>query len=227
MATLILYPDLGRTFGSAGSPMDTEGEKGYLTEFSRMVGEEFIDRIIEISGRTVSEGHPGAKRKYYDGRLQISGFYFLGTDQHIKNFLQLLDDLKQGNRGAVERQKVFYRWYNTVNHSPVEFIRDTYKKIFVRNALVRETLEIDGKRISIKDYPKSVPIWALGGTRDDITPPKQATGHMQLIRPIPKKAKLTIICEAGHMGLFRSRKILDKHYKKIVDFLLAHSDRNF
>jgi len=32
MTTLIMYPDLGRTFGSSGSPMDTEGEKGTFRE---------------------------------------------------------------------------------------------------------------------------------------------------------------------------------------------------
>lgn len=224
MATLMMHPELGKTFGSAGSPMHTEGERGYLTDFSRLVGEAFIDKIINLTSRTINSKHDGAGRQVYDGRFHVSGFYFLGIDSHARNFLKLFSDLKNGNETAAQRQKVFYDWYNTVNHSAVGFIKDTYKQIFVKNALIRGTLEIEGRKLSIGNYPKSVPLWAMGGTNDEITPPKQATGHMPLIRSVPQKDKLTIICEAGHMGLFRSQKILDTHYRNVVDFILTHSD---
>jgi len=225
MTTLILNPHLAKTFGSAGAPMHTEGEKGYLTDFARMVGEKYIDRLISFFGHTVSKGHEGAGRESYDGRLQVLGFYFLGLDQHIKNMEALLSDLKQGNEGSADRQKSFYQWYNFVQHSPAGFIRDTYKKIFIRNELIRGDLMIRGKKVSIKNYPGSVPIWALGGTRDEIAPPLQATGHMALIKSVPPEDKLTLLCNAGHMGIFRSSKILKDYYAKIVDFILAHSDR--
>jgi len=224
MSTLILYPYLGKTFGSAGAPMHTDGERGYLTDFARMVGENYIERLIDLLGHTISDGHAGAGRESYDGRLQILGFYFLGMDQHFRNFRKLLNDLKKGNEEAAERQKTFYQWYNYVNHSPIGFIRDTYKKIFVKNELIRGTLIIGGKKIGIKDYPASVPIWALGGTKDEITPPLQATGHIPLIKSIPPENKLTLTCNGGHMGLFRSTKILEQYYNRIVEFILAHSD---
>jgi polyhydroxyalkanoate depolymerase len=225
MSTLILYPHLGKTFGSAGAPMNTDGERGYLTDFARMVGEDYIERLIELLGHTISDEHAGAGRESYDGRLQVLGFYFLGIDQHFKNFKRLLDDLRQGNGEAAERQKAFYQWYNHVHHSPIGFIRDTYKKIFVKNELVRGTLTIGDKKIGIKDYPGSIPIWALGGTKDDITPPLQATGHIELIDSVPPQDKLKLICEGGHMGLFRSSRILTDYYTKIVDFVLSHSDK--
>ena len=69
LSTLILYPELGRTFGSAGSPMHTEAEKGFLTEFARSAGEGYIDRMITLFGRTIGEDHAGAGRLTYDGRL--------------------------------------------------------------------------------------------------------------------------------------------------------------
>jgi poly(3-hydroxyalkanoate) synthetase len=106
----------------------------------------------------------------------------------------------------------------------VEFIRDTYKKIFIRNELIHGTFEIGRKKIGIKDYPGSVPIWALGGTKDDITPPLQAIGHMDLIDSVPPNDKLTLLCEGGHMGLFRSEKILKNEYSRIVEFILHRSD---
>lgn len=226
MSTLILNPDLGKTFGSAGAPMHTEGENGFLTNFARTAGEDFIDRLITFFGQTVSEEHPGAGREIFDGRLQVLGFYFLGMDQHFRNLRKFLVDLKQGNEGAAERQKIFYQWYNCVHHFPSGFVRDTFKRIFIRNELIRGGLTVGGKEIGIKDYPGSVPIWALGGTKDDIAPPLQATGHMELIRTVSKKNKLTFLCEAGHMGLFRSRKILKNYYDRIVEFTLARSDRS-
>lgn len=224
MSALILNPHLGKTFGSAGSPMDTEGERGFLTDFARTMGENFVDVLLYLYGHRVAKGKAGAGREFYDGRAHVLGFYFLGKDQHMRNFRKLLLDLRSGNNEGAERQKVFYQWYNTVNHLPADFIRDTFRKVFVRNELARGTLTICGKQISLKDYPGSVPIWALGGRKDDITPPLQATGHMGSIRSVPEEHKLSLLCEGGHMGLFRSSEILKNYYSRIVEFMLAHSD---
>ncbi len=224
MATLILNPDLGKTFGSAGSPMDTEAERGFLTDFARAMGPDFMSSLVSVFGRTISCKAPGEGREIYDGSLQVLGFYFLGMTHHYKNFRRLLADLKSGNETSAQRQRLFYQWYNYVHHFPAEFIKDTYEKIFVKNELAKGKLKIDGKCIGIKDYPESVPIWALGGTRDDITPPLQAVGHMNIIKNMPSSDKLTLISDGGHMGLFRSKKILERYYSRISEFLMDHSD---
>ena len=224
LSTLILYPDLGRTFGSAGSPMHTEAEKGFLTEFARTAGEAYIDRMIAFFGHTIGKEHPGAGRLTYDGRLQVLGFYLMAWDQHFKNFKNLYKDMKNGDKEAARRQKTFYQWYNTVHHFPAGFIRDTYKKIFVQNALIRGNLEIGGQKVNIADYPIQTPIWALGGTTDQIAPPMQAVGHMDLMPAMPCENRLRLLCDAGHTGIFRSQRILKQYYRRIADFLLTHSD---
>ena len=225
MSTLILHPHLGKTFGCAGSPMDTEGEEGVLTDFARTVGGEYMDLMVDLYGRVVGDEFPGAGRRIYDGRLQVFGFYLLGMQQHMRNLRQLLQDLRQGNEESAQRQKTFYQWYNTVNHAPEGFIRDTFKKVFVNNELVNGELEIGGRKIGIRDYPAGVPAWALGGSRDEITPPRQATGHMEYLDQVPAEDRLTLICEGGHMGLFRSSRVLRDYYSRIVDFLLQRSNR--
>ncbi|MBA4392303.1 MAG: hypothetical protein C0407_02005 [Desulfobacca sp.] len=224
MSTLILNPHLGKTFGSAGAPMHTEAEPGFLTDFARIMGEEYIDQLISVFGRTISTDHPGAGREVFDGRAHVLGFYLLGFEQHFKNLITLLKDLKQGNEDPGRRQKSFYEWYNTVLHFPVGFIRDTYKKIFVNNELIKGTLAIGGKQVSLKDYPDGVPIWALGGSRDNIAPPFQAIGHLDLLESIPSQDKLKLVCDGGHMALFRSSKILKNEYQQIVRFILERSD---
>jgi len=224
MTTLILNPHLGKTFGSAGSPMHTEAEEGFLTEFARLMGEGYIDHLLTFSGRIIPEGYAGAGREVFDGRVQVLGFYLLGLEQHRKNLIALLQDLKEGKVEAGRRQKAFYEWYNTALHFPAGFIRDTYKKIFIRNELVKGTLTIGGKRIGLKDYPAHVPIWALGGSKDNIAPPLQAIGHLDLMETIPPKDKLKLVCDGGHMALFRSSTILRKEYQQICDFILGRSD---
>ena len=225
MATLILNPGLAKTFGSAGSPMHTEAESGILTDFARTVGEAYIDRLLALFGLRIEDNCPGAGRTAYDGRLQVLGFYLMGFDLHYRNLKNLLIDLKTGNHRGAERQKAFYQWYNSVQHFPAGFIRDTFKKIFIHNDLVRGTLQIGNRRIGIADFPGTVPIWALGGTQDSIAPPLQATGHMEMITSVPPERKLTLLCDGGHMGLFRSRKILENYYTKIAAFLLENSDQ--
>ena len=224
ISTLILYPELGRSFGSAGSPMNTEAETGFFTEFSRALGEPFIDFLVDAFWFTVPDDRPGAGRKVYDGRMHLLGFYLMGMDQHVRNFKKLLKDLKEGDETSAMRQRVFYQWYNYVHHFPAGFIRDTYKQVFVRNNLIRGGLRIGDRQVDIADFPESVPVWALGGTKDDIAPAGQATGHLEMISKVPEANKLKILCEAGHMGLFRSRKVLSRHYTRIAEFLLSHSD---
>ena len=224
LSTLILYPELGRTFGSAGSPMHTEAEKGFLTDFARTAGEGYIDRMLTFFGHTISEDSPGAGRLTYDGRLQALGFYMMAWDQHFKNFKNLLSDMKNGEKQAARRQKVFYQWYNSVHHFPAGFIRDTFKKIFVQNALIHGSLKIGEKTVGIADYPVQKPIWALGGTADQIAPPLQAVAHLDYLPDMPPQTSLRLLCDAGHMGLFRSRRVLKDYYNQIADFLLTHSD---
>ena len=224
MATLICNPELGRTFGSAGSPMHTEAERGFLTDFARTAGTGFIDTLMTLFPLIINHCKTGAGRKAYDGRLHILGFYWLGMLQHMKNYSAFLAALRKGDHQAVERQRTFYQWYNTVNHLPEGFIKDTYKKIFVGNELVHGTLKIDNHTIGINDYPNNVPIWALGGSRDNIAPPLQATGHIDLLHGLPADQKLELICNAGHMGLFRSQKILERYYTKIAAFLRNNSN---
>jgi poly-beta-hydroxyalkanoate depolymerase len=108
---------------------------------------------------------------------------------------------------------------------PASFLRDTFKKVFVRNELIRGTLMIQNRRIGVKDYPASVPIWALGGTQDNIAPCGQAIGHMERIEGVAQEDRLVLCCDAGHMGLFRSGRVLDTHYSRITRFLLERSNR--
>lgn len=224
MATLIQDPTLGKTFGSAGSPMHTEYEKGFLTEFSRLMGEDYIDRLIDLFPADISEDKIGAGRLGYDGAMHIFGFYVMGLHKHLKNFFALFQHIHNGDDAEVERQVNFYEWYNTVCHLPADYIRDTYKKIFVRNELIKGDLVIKGQSIGIRDYPADVPIWAIGGSIDDIAPVGQATGHLALLDQVPSEKKLKLICDAGHMGLFRSQRILEEYYTEIAAFMRKHSD---
>ncbi len=224
ISTLILNPELGKTFGSAGSPMDTDAKNGFLTDFARMMGEKYIDMLVGIFGRTPCNDTTNSECRVYDGTLQVMGFYYMGMDQHMRNFKRLLADLKSEDKEAAERQQSFYKWYNVAHHFPACFIRDTYKKIFIRNALINDGLKIGDETIHITDYPDSVPIWALGGSKDEIAPPLQAVGHLNHMRSVPPENKLNLICDGGHMGLFRSKKILHSHYSVIAKFILDHSD---
>jgi len=204
--------------------MHTEAQRGFLTDFSRLAGPGFIDAMLAAFGRRVAQGRPGAGRPVYDGSLQVLGFYLLGFNQHLRNFRRLHSDLVSGNQDGADRQRAFYRWYNAVHHFPAGFIRDTFKQVFVGNALVRGRMRIGEETLGIADYPAGVPIWAIGGTSDEIVPALQATGHMDLMDQVPGGDRLTIHCDAGHMGLFRARRILQDHYSAVARFVLDRSD---
>jgi hypothetical protein len=48
---------------------------------------------------------------------------------------------------------------------------------------------------------------------------------MELIEGVAPKDRLVLCCDAGHMGLFRSGRVLDTYYSRITRFLLERSDR--
>lgn len=227
MMTTILRPDLVKTFGSSGSPMDTDGEKGFLSDFTRFTGESFINNMINFFGYTVPKGKIGEGRKCFDGKLQVLAFYILGAKTHAKNFKKLFNDLYENNEDAIERQKSFYEWYNLAYHSSQGFIKDTFIKIFKNNELIKGEIEIENKKIGINDYPKDVPIWALGGSKDDIAPLLQAVNHLNLMNFIPNENKLKLIADGGHMAIFRSGKILRKYYSQIVKFIIDNSNNRY
>jgi poly-beta-hydroxyalkanoate depolymerase len=206
--------------------MDTEAQPGFLTDFSRAAGPLFIDMMLALFGREVASGQAGHGRRVYDGRLQVFGFYLLGWDRHLANFRRLLKDLRTGDTASANRQIAFYHWYNTVHHFPAGFIRDTFKKIFVGNQLIRGRLSLLGRPVGIADYPAGVPVWALGGEKDEIAPPLQATAHMDRIDSVPRRDKLKLLCGGGHMALFRSERVLAEYYTQIAAFLLDRSDRS-
>jgi poly-beta-hydroxyalkanoate depolymerase len=183
-----------------------------------------IEVLLGWFGRKVENDRIGQGRPVFDGTCQVMGFYWLGIGQHIRNFKQLIADGEGGNESAAKRQLAFYRWYNMVHHHPEGFIRDTFIQIFARNALMRGTLRIGDKAVGVKDFPAALPVWALAGRRDDIAPAAQALGHMDLLPAAPGNDRLSLLCDAGHMGLFRSGRILEEYYSRIAAFLLARSD---
>jgi hypothetical protein len=50
---------------------------------------------------------------------------------------------------------------------------------------------------------------------------------MDLISAVPAEDKLDLVCNGGHMGLFRSEAILKAHYSRIARFMMDRSDRVF
>jgi len=62
MATLILRPDLSKTFGSAGAPMHTEAERCFLTDFTRSVGKSYIEQLTTLFGQRVCDDRTGERK---------------------------------------------------------------------------------------------------------------------------------------------------------------------
>jgi poly-beta-hydroxyalkanoate depolymerase len=52
----------------------------------------------------------------------------------------------------------------------------------------------------------------------------QAVGHLDMIPEMSDQNRLRLLCDAGHMGLFRSQRVLEQYYRRVADFLIAHSD---
>ncbi len=170
MSTLTLHPSLGRTFGCAGSPMDTEAAPGFLTDYARTLGPGYIDMMLFLFGTTVPDNQVGAGRRAYDGSLAGAGVLPVGH-------AAAPEKLQASAAGPQKRQPAGRRapegFLQLVQHRPSfsgrihpRYLQEDFhsQRTGPRPAFHR------GRCVRPEDYPGDVPLWALGGKQDDIAP---------------------------------------------------------
>ncbi len=120
-----------------------------------------------------------------------------------------------------ERYLAFERWWNSYYMLTRAEIHYIVSNLFVGNKLERGELELEGRRINLKNLKEPVLIFASSG--DNITPPQQAlnwiTRVWKSVDEIKRRQQVVVYLlhdTIGHLGIFVSGKVSKKEHKEII-----------
>jgi hypothetical protein len=120
-----------------------------------------------------------------------------------------------------QRYLEFERWWNGYYKMTREEIHTIVDKLFIGNQLEQGTLELDGRRIDLKNLKEPVLVFASSG--DNITPPQQALNWIVnvwgTVDEIKRRQQVIVYMvhdTIGHLGIFVSGKVSKKEHKEII-----------
>ena len=154
----------------------------------------------------------------FDGANLVSGFEDLNPANTLWN--------KQYNLYAnvdTEEQRYldFERWWNGYFMMTREEIHYIVDNLFVGNKLEEGELEIDGRRIDLKNLQNPILVFASNG--DNITPPQQALNWIvkvwKSVDELKRNQQVVVYLvheTIGHLGIFVSGKVSRKEHKEII-----------
>jgi len=154
----------------------------------------------------------------FDGANLVAGFEDLNPANTIwdKNYhLYANVDTEE------KRYLDFERWWNGFFMLTREEIHYIVDNLFVGNKLEKGLLELDGRKIDLRNLKAPVLVFASSG--DNITPPQQALNWIAKVwgsvEEIKKNQQVIVYLlhdTIGHLGIFVSGKISKKEHKEII-----------
>jgi poly(3-hydroxyalkanoate) synthetase len=161
----------------------------------------FFETLVSMSGGIM----PGA--------LIVSGFKLMNAfDRFIGDDMELFQNIEDTQH--IERSRRFSEWYDYTQPLGGRMYLDVVAELFQENKLIEGRLEVLGRRVDLGFIYH--PIYLVGGTRDDITPPAQLLAIREHVSSTFIQEELV---DAGHIGVFMQKKVLNSAWKDIFDRL--------
>ncbi len=178
----------------------------------------FEDNVIT----TVPLRYPGAMRRVYPGFLQLSGFVFMNLERHVKQHIELYNDLVRGDYEEARTIEEFYDEYFAVLDMPAEFYLETIDRVFQRELLAQGALTWRGQPVD-PGAIRRTGLLTIEGERDDVCGVGQTMAAQALcsgIRPARKRHHLQP--GVGHYGVFSGSRWESQVYPIVRNFIAAN-----
>lgn len=201
------FPHKVHSLVLAGAPIDTARGHGALHEMVQNLPMSFYEHLVEM----------GAGRML--GAFMLAGWKNMHPDeQYLAKYLDLYAHIE--DRDYLRRSEEFERWYEHPVDLPGRYYLQAIKDLFKDNALARGRFVALGRTIALHDI--TVPVYLLGGDRDDITPPEQVFGAAALLGT-PASRITRRLAAGGHIGLFMGERTLGEVWPEIGRWILSWS----
>ena len=201
-----LHQEKLRNLVTLVSPIDFDTNKSLLNVWSKDLD---VDKIVDYYGVVPADV------------LNIS-FLLIDPlrniiDKYVNMFSKLdaKSDDEEVHQRNVEEVKFFLRMEKWIFDSPDQageayrqFIKDLYQK----NLLIKNELEIGGKRIDLKKI--SIPMMTVMAKHDNLVPNEST---IPLINAVSSTDKEMVAFPTGHIGLFVGSKSHTEGWPKVMD----------
>jgi poly(3-hydroxyalkanoate) synthetase len=207
-----MHPDKVNTLTLAGAPIDFHAGETPIGASSRVMTQRF--------GQLPYRAMVAAGGGNMPGSFVLGGFIAIKPDAEIAKHVDLLRNLD--DPAAIARYEAFEDWFKHTQDVPGTFYLWLVEHLFAGNELVNGTLEVDGRRVDMRDI--SCPLFLLGGATDHITPPVQvfaAADHVST--PADHVTRRT--APGGHLGLFMGNQALRHEWPPLMAAVAEHSRR--
>jgi poly(3-hydroxyalkanoate) synthetase len=207
-----MHPDKVNTLTLAGAPIDFHAGETPIGASSRVMTQRF--------GQLPYRAMVAAGGGNMPGSFVLGGFIAIKPDAEIAKHVDLLRNLD--DPAAIARYEAFEDWFKHTQDVPGTFYLWLVEHLFAGNELVNGTLEVDGRRVDMRDI--SCPLFLLGGATDHITPPVQvfaAADHVST--PADQVTRRT--APGGHLGLFMGNQALRHEWPPLMAAVAEHSRR--
>jgi polyhydroxyalkanoate synthase subunit PhaC len=192
-----LNPDRVQNLISMVTPVDFDADTGV---FAQLVKSLDADQLVESFGNIPKE-------------LINCGFLMRNPlAQNVKKYLDLVDLID-------DREKLLNflrmeKWLFDSPDHPGEVFRKWVKEFYQENKLIKGTLEIEGRRVSL--HSLRMPILNVYGSEDDIIQPASSVA---LGNYVASEDYTTRTFPVGHIGMYVSSKVQRELPHTIADWL--------
>lgn len=207
-----LHQDKLKNLVTVVTPVDFDTDKGLLHVWAKKLD---ADKIVDYYGVV-----PG---DVLNASFLLTDPFRTLIDKYVGLFKQLNDanEDEKTHRENEEAVKFFLRMEKWIYDSPDQageayrqFIKDLYQK----NLLIKNELELDGKRIDLRKI--SLPMMTVMAKYDHLVP-NEAT--VPLMNAVSSTDKDMAVFPTGHIGLFVGNKSHTEGWPKVIDWITARS----
>ena len=196
-----LHPEKVRNLIVQAAGVDFENCGGIINVWSKYMD---VDRMVDTLGNI-------------PGDMMNAGFLMLNPVRLLLDkYVSLFENIE--NEEAVKSFLAMEKWIFDSPPLAGETYREFVKKLYQKNLLIKNQLEIGGKKVDLKKI--DVPILILIAENDNLVPPESA---LRIKDAIASKDIEVISCPTGHIGLSVSSIAHKQVWPKVAEWLKARS----
>ena len=207
-----MHPDKVNTLTLAGAPIDFHAGETPIGASSRVMSQRF--------GQLPTA--PWSPRAAATCRaVVLGGFIAIRPDAEIAKHVDLLKNLD--DPAAIARYESFEDWFKHTQDVPGAFYLWLVEHLFAGNELINGTLEVDGRRVDMRDI--SCPLFLLAGARPTTSPRRCRSSRPRTHVSTPADQVTRRTAPGGHLGLFMGNQALQYEWPPLMTAVAEHSRR--
>jgi poly(3-hydroxybutyrate) depolymerase len=214
------HPAQPKSLTLIAGPVDTRVNPTKVNELAHSKPLRWFEKNVIT---TVPLRYPGAMRRVYPGFLQVAGFVSMNLDRHVRQHLNLYNDLIRGDYEEAVAIKDFYDEYFAVLDMPAEFYLETIDRVFQRELLAQGQMTWRGQLVEPAAIRRTA-LLTVEGEKDDVCGVGQTMAAHQLCTSIkPSKKRHHLQAGVGHYGVFSGSRWEKQIYPIVRNFILANN----